>query len=82
MTTKVIRAYSAETDPEEMARFEVRPDGTIVASYTNAGLRDSHERSGVYTARTGRVFPRDGRRFLDALELSLSHSSFWRLEDA
>ena len=45
-------------------------------------IRDQYERVGVFTARTGRVKPQDGRQFLDALELSLSTSSFWRLEDA
>lgn len=79
--TKVLVAYSAEAPPQEMARFEVSPAGEIKATYTNESLRAQHE-AGVFTARTGRVRLEDGRRFLDALELSLSTSSFLRLETA
>jgi hypothetical protein len=77
--TKMLRAYSVDAPRDEMARFELLPDGQVKATYANESLRTQHETVGVFTARTGRVRLEAGRRFL---ELSLSTSSFLRLEDA
>jgi len=79
--TKVLRTYAAHGPPLELARFDLQPDGRIVATYASKALRAEHEIDGVYTALHGEVRVADGARFLDALELSLSVSSFWRLED-
>lgn len=79
---KVLRSYSADDPPRELARFEQHPDGRVTATYASESLRAQHEAGGVYTARTGRVKIGDGRKFLDALELSVSTSSFLRLEPA
>jgi hypothetical protein len=72
---RIMRAMP-DAEPIELASFELKPDGSIDATYSDDTLRDELERDGTWTLATGWVTPADGKRFFDALDLAYANSSF------
>lgn len=69
-------SVTLDTEPLELAVFELLTDGRVVAVYRDDSLRDEIETDGVWTLATGWVKPADGRAFFDALDKAFANSSF------
>lgn len=65
-------------DPILKATFELVGDA-VEAVWHDSQYRDEIEDGGIYTAGTGRVRPRDGARFYEALPIAYANSSLVRV---
>lgn len=57
-----------------LAEFSLRGEG-VSALYHSDSFRTEMERSGIYTADTGKLRPSDGQKFLDALPIYFANST-------
>lgn len=60
------------------ATFKLVGDA-VEAVWYDSRYRDEVEDGGIYTAGTGRVRPRDGARFYEALPIAYANSSLVRV---
>lgn len=79
------RVVVVESDTNRPRRvdaiFTLLDGGEVEARYFNRQFEKEVENGLVYTAKTGAVRPRDGRRFYDALDLAFASSSFMFVEE-
>jgi hypothetical protein len=66
---------------ELIATFELNDDNTIDAIYHIPSWEWDFTETGLYTLRDGVVRPKDGEKFIHALDVCYSGSSFMRAAD-